>query len=89
VASERPILIPLAVALDFAKIDGAGPLLAGVCFAADVAGSAWGVTFPCGAVGSSARRLAKIMPNAAEAARARNQDRETHLGNIIQLLDVL
>jgi hypothetical protein len=77
------------VAVDFAKIDDAGPLLAGVCFPWDAAGSALGVTFPCDAAGSCPRRLVPIMPNAAVAARASNQDLETHLGNIFHLLDVL
>jgi hypothetical protein len=89
VVLDRWILTPLAMALDFAKIDDVGRLLAGVCFAWDAVGSALGVTFPCGTAGSSARKPAEIAPSAAEAARASNQDRETYLGNIFQLLNVL
>jgi hypothetical protein len=44
-----------------------------------------GVGFPFGAAGSSPHRLVETMPNAAEAARASIQDRETHLGNIFHL----
>jgi hypothetical protein len=82
---DQGFFTPCAVALDFAKIDRVGPLVAGVCFAGDAAG----VGFPCGAAGSSPRTLAEIAPRATEAARVSNQHRTTRLGNMLNLLKVL